>query len=227
MVCYICNEKFCVDKHDKDYINREKVKGHYTGKFTGASHLNYKVQKEISIIIHNATYDTRFMLNQLAIEFKGELNFIGDNIEKYITFSVPIKKECDNNNNNNKTITYKLKFIDSFRFMPTSLSELVYNTSGIFNSIECKSCIEQYKANSECCFVGLKNNKLIYKCKEEWKRPLNKSIENFPSIYQSCNGNLNKFAMFLRKGVYPYEHIDSWEKFNETALPSKKIFIVI
>ena len=71
------------------------------------------------------------MLNQLAKTFKGKLNCIGDNMEKYITFSVPIKKECDNN----KTVTYKLKFIDSFRFIPTSLSELVDNTSGIFNSI--------------------------------------------------------------------------------------------
>ena len=78
-------------------------------------------------------------------------------MEKYITFSVPIKKECDNN----KTITYKLKFIDSCRFMPTSLSELVDNTSGIFNSIECISCIEKIKINPECCFVGLKNNRLI------------------------------------------------------------------
>ena len=46
--------------------------------------------KEIPIIIHNATYDTYFMLNELAIEFKGELNCIGDNMVKYITFSVPI-----------------------------------------------------------------------------------------------------------------------------------------
>ena len=128
------------------------------------------------------------MLNQLAIEFNGELNCIGDNMEKYITFSVPIKKECNNSNdnNNNKTITHKLKFIDSLRFMSTLLSELVDNTSGIFNSIECKSCIEKIKINSECCFVGLKNNKLICKskkCKEEWKRPLNKLIESFSSIY--------------------------------------------
>ena len=97
------------------------------------------------------------MLSQLAIKFKGELNCIGDNMEKYITFSVPIQKECNNdnnnNNNNNKTITYTLKFIDRFRFMSTSLSELVDNTSGIFNSIECKSCIEKIKINSECCFV--------------------------------------------------------------------------
>ena len=45
--------------------------------------------------------------------------------------------------------------------MPTSLSELVDNTSGIFNSIESKSCIEKIKINSQCCFVGLRNNKLI------------------------------------------------------------------
>ena len=110
-------------------------------------------------------------------------------MEKYITFSVPIKKECDNN----KTITCKLKFIDSFRFMSDSLSKLVDITSGIFNSIECKSCIEKIKINSECCIVGLKNKILIYKCKEckeKWKRPLNKLTENFPSTYQFCEGNL-------------------------------------
>ena len=49
-------------------------------------------------------------------------------------------------------------------------------------------------------------------------------IEQFPSIYQFCNGNLNKFVLLLRKGVYPYEYMDSWEKFDETALPPKKAF---
>ena len=78
-----------------------------------------------------------------------------------------------------KKVLYKLSFIDSFRFISTSLSEPVDNMSGIFNSIECKSCIEKIKINSECCFVGLKNNRLIYKskeCKEEWKRPINELI---------------------------------------------------
>ena len=114
------------------------------------------------MIIHNTSYDTHFILNQLAIGFKGELNCIGDYMEKYIIFSVPIKKECDNN----KTIAYKLKFFDSFRFMSDSLSNLVNNTSEIINSIECKSCIEKIKINSECCYVGLKNNRLIYQCKK-------------------------------------------------------------
>ena len=150
------------------------------------------------------------MINQLAAEFKGELNCIGDNMEKYITFSVPIKKEVINNDGNKKIITCKLKFIDSYRFMTVLLSELADNMSGIFNTIECKSCIEKYKIDSE-----LKNK--CKKCKKEL-------IKKFPGIYQFCNDNLNKFVLLLRKGVYPYEYMDSWEKFNETALPPKKYF---
>ena len=42
-------------------------------------------------------------------------------------------------------------------------------------------------------------------------------------MYQFCNGD-NKFVLLLRKGVYPYEHMDSWERFNETSLPDKKAF---
>ena len=178
-ICYISKDKFCMDKDDKDDINRKKVKDHchYTGNFRGTAHnicnLKYNVPKELPIITHNASYDTHFMLNQLAIEFKGEFNCNEDSVNNYITFPVPIEKEVINNNGDKKTITYKLKFIDGFRFMSTSLSELVDNTSEIFNSVECKSCIEKMKINLECYFVGLKNNRLIYKCtecKEERKK---------------------------------------------------------
>ena len=205
--CHICEEKFCVDKDDEDYKNNKKVKDHchYTGKFRGAAHskcnLNYKVPKDIPIIIHNASYDTHFIINQLAEEFKGELNCIGENMEKYITFSVPIKKKCDNG----KTIAFKLRFIDSFRFMLTSLSERVDNTSGNFNSIECKSCTE----NSGC---------------EECKKLIERLIRKFPSVYQFCNGDLNKFILLLQKGVYPYEYMENWEKFDEITLPPKEAF---
>ena len=135
--CHI-REEICTKEDDEDYINRKKVNNHclYTGKFRGAAHdicnLRYKVPDNIPIIIHNASYDTHFIINQLAKEFKGELDCIGENMEKYITFSVPIKKKCDDG----KIIPYKLWFIDSF--ISASLSDLVDNLSGIFNSIECK-----------------------------------------------------------------------------------------
>ena len=104
---FYLNQSFALIKMMKIVLIEKKVKDHchYTWKFRGAAHskcnLKYKVLKEIQIIIHNASYDTHFMLNQLAIEFKGELNYIGDNMEKYITFSVPIKKEVNDGKKNN------------------------------------------------------------------------------------------------------------------------------
>ena len=72
-ICYTCKEKLCLDKDDKKYINRKKVKDncHNTGKFRRPAHsicdLKYKVPKEIPIIVHNASYNTHFILNQSAI----------------------------------------------------------------------------------------------------------------------------------------------------------------
>ena len=111
--------------------------------------------------------------------------------------------------------------------MSASLSELADNLSGIFYSIECKSCMEKIKINSECCFVELKNSRLIYRCKDcknEWKRPIEGKIRKFPSIYQFCNGNLNKFILLVRKGLYPYGYTDNWEKFDETTIRPKEAF---
>ena len=74
---------------------------------------------------------------------------------------VPIKKEQDNG----KTIRHKLKFIDSFRFISTSLSSLVDNLSEICKK-ECKACKERRKIKSECTFMGLKNKNCITNLKK-------------------------------------------------------------
>ena len=133
----------------------------YTGKFRGVAHnicnLRYKVLKSIPIVFHNgSTYDYHFIIKQLAKEFKGEFECLGENTEKYITFSVPLKK-----NNNSKKITYKLKFIDSDRFMSTSLSNLVHNLSEVFDK-ECKNCMKRKKIRLNCEFIGFKKNRLNY-----------------------------------------------------------------
>ena len=110
--------------------------------------------------------------------------------------------------------------------MPSKLSDLVDNLSEI-NNKDCKTCIERKNIKSECEFIGLKNNRLNYRCKEcnvTSNKSANDLIEKFPNTYQFCNGDLNKFVLLLRKGVYPYEYMDSWERFNETSLPPKKDF---
>ena len=220
-ICYICKNEF--DKSDKKHY---KVRDHchYTVKYRGAAHnicnLRYKIPKEIPVVFHNgSTYNYHFITKELVKEFDGNFECLVENTEKYITFSVPIKKKIENKD---IEITYKIKFIDSYRFMSSSLSKLVDNLSeGIHNNkcADCKSYLD---------YIKTKNEKLILKCfnwEQYYKKKFNKEIiKRFPSTYEFCNKDLNKFILLLRKGVYPYEYMDNWERFNEMSLPSKKSF---
>ena len=110
--------------------------------------------------------------------------------------------------------------------MSPSLSNLVYNLFGVYDK-ECKRCMERKKIRLNCEFIGFRNGRLNYKCKECKASPTklaNESIKNFPALYKFCNGDLNKFFLLLRKGIYPYEYIDSWERFDEKTIPPKEAF---
>ena len=60
--------------------------------------------------------------------------------------------------------------------------------------------------------------------KKKQLKPINELLKVFPNTCKFCNNDINKFILLLRKGIYPYEYIDSWERFNETTLPNKKAF---
>ena len=64
---------------------------------------------------------------------------------------MPLKKE----NDTSEKTTYKLKFIDNYRFMSTSLSNLVANLSGVYDK-EGKKCMERKRIRLNCEFIGLK-----------------------------------------------------------------------
>ena len=180
-VCYICKKEFSTDDSNKRY-HKMKDHCHYTGKYREAAHntcnLRYKVPKEIQVVFHNgSTYDYHFIIKEVAEEFEGQFECLGENIEKQITFSVPIKKELDNG----KSITYKIKFIDSFRFMASSLSSLIDNLSEGLYSDKCTDC------NSYLDYMIIKGAQLIFRC-FECKKNYNKDFNNelikrFANIY--------------------------------------------
>ena len=131
------------------------------------------MQKEIPIVFHNAsTCDYHFIIKELAKELDGNFECLGENKVKCITFSVPIKKEIRNKDKIIE-ITYKIKFIDSYRFMSTSLSKLVDNLSeGLHNNrcIDCKSYLD---------YMITKDEKLIFRCfscKKNYEKDFNKEL---------------------------------------------------
>ena len=156
-VCYICKKEF--DKSDKKH-HKVRDHCHYTGKYRAAAHnicnLRYKISKEIPIVFHNgSTYDYHFIIKELVKEFEGNFECLGENTEKYIKFSVPIKKKIENKD---IEITYKIKFIDSFRFMATSLSKLVDNLTEDIHGDKCVYC------KSDLSYMKVIDEALIFRC---------------------------------------------------------------
>ena len=221
-LCFLFKRPFLEDVK----MNYIKVRDHchYTGKYRDAPHktcnLMYNTPREIPVIFHNGSKcDYHFIMKGLAEELEGEFECLGENKEKYITFSIPIKKES----NERGIIMYRIKFIDSFRFMSTSLSNLVNNLSdGIHNAgkcAECSSCLE---------YISAKNGKLLFECfecKKRYSRKFSKKLaKNFKNTYRFCNKDIDKFMFLLKKGVYPYEYMDNWSRFDEEELPDKSDF---
>ena len=118
------------------------------------------------------------------------------------------------------------KFIDNIRSRMASLSQSIDKVSKIDKKI---SQIDKKEPENE--FIGSMRSMMgslsqsIDKVSETDKKiSLIELSEKFPNTYRFCNRDLNKFSLLLRKGVYPYEYMDSWEKFNETELPDKESF---
>ena len=84
--------------------------------------------------------------------------------------------------------------------------------------------MERKKIKSECEFIGFKNYRLIYtckKCKTRCTKSKDGLIKKLSRMYKFCNGHLNKFVLLFKKGVYPYEYMDSSERPDKEAFYSK------
>ena len=99
--------------------------------------------------------------------------------------------------------------------MLTSLSSLVDNLSEKRHSDKRNDC------KSELDHMSYEDNQLIFQCfeyKRNYMKDLNKElIKRFENTYEFCNENINRSILLLRKGVYSYKYMDSWERFNERS----------
>ena len=120
---------------------------HYRGEYRGTAHsifnLKYSTPKKILIAFHNGfDYDYHFIIKDLAEEFEKKLTCLGENTEKYITYTVPTEKEVTRIDKKGeeikKNIPYKLQFIDSTCFMAISSSNVVNNLFEGVHKTKCK-----------------------------------------------------------------------------------------
>ena len=174
--CHICFKPFSEKKRKvRDHC-------HYSGLYRGAAHfscnLQYKIPSYIPVVFHNlAGYDAHLFIRELA-KYTTGMGVIAKNTEDYISFS--IKVEVDkyvDKEGNERTKEMELRFIDSIKFMSSSLDSLVNNLA---------------RGGHE--FWGFEN----YNCRQR--------------------------ELLIRKGIHPYEYMDSWDKFKETSLPSIEKF---
>ena len=192
--CYICDSEFDECSNNP---KEHKIKDYcyYTGEYKGAVHRKCSnkcnEERQIPVVFHNGSnYDYHFVIKEKAKQVDG-LECIGENSEKYITFKALFNKQCKNG----KKVTYKLKFIDSFRFTLDSLQNFVDNLTELNKCGEC---------SKECSNYKRRNNLLIYrcnKCKKRSYKSIHTLVRRCPNVYSMCNGDLDKFLLLLRKGV--------------------------
>ena len=185
--CWICGDAFSKeDKKVRDHC-------HYTGKFRGAAHnscnILFRRPKFTPIILHNlANYDAHLFVRNLGVS-EGDIDCIPNNNEKYISFTKNVEVNrffVKEENKKTKKLEEKeivvkreLRFIDSFKFMKSSIDELT------------KDLVEK-----------------------------GDSFENTKRYFDEED----RFSLLKRKGVYPYEWLNSVDRLNETNLPPIEAF---
>ena len=174
--CHICYKPFTPrDPKVRDHC-------HYTGLYRGPAHtlcnLRYKIPSCIPVVFHNLSgYNAHLFIRELGAH-TSDMEVIAKNKEDYVSFSikVPVEKYLDKNGKE-KDKFIELRFIDSFKFMASSLDSL---TKNLVNS-----------------------GKRLF------------GFEDYSDL---------QYDLLTRKGVYPYQYVNSWNRFEETQLPPMNAF---
>ena len=175
-ICWICQKGF--DEKDKKVRDHD----HFTGKFRGAAHnkcnLQFKKPKFTPVIFHNLSgYDAHLFVKNLGVS-EGNIKCIPNNEEKYISFSKDIVVDSYEKDGKKVKVKHEIRFLDSFKFMASSLDSLAGNLA---------------------------------------RSDLSKFLQTKKEFGE-------KYELMTKKGIYPYDYMNGFEKFSERQLPAKEDF---
>ena len=169
--CHICYKPFTqTNRKVRDHC-------HYTGLYRGPTHslcnLRYKIPSYTPVVFHNLSgYDAHLFIGELGAH-TSDIKVIAKNNKDYISFSIKVPVDSyigKNGDERDKPI--ELRFIDSFKFMSSTLDSLTKSLVG--------------------------SGKRLF------------GFEDYSEL---------QYDLLTRKKVYPYEYINSWDRFEETQLP--------
>ena len=175
-ICHICFKPF----NSKEPKVRDHC--HYTGHYRGPAHslcnLRYRIPSYIPVVFHNLSgYDAHLFIKELGNNSR-DMEVIAKTKEDYISFSVDVAVDkYVNKEGNEKEKLIELRFIDSFKFMSSSLDSLTKNL--------------------------VSGGKQLF------------GFEDYSEL---------QYDLLTRKGIYPYEYMSSWDRFEETQLPPIEAF---
>ena len=199
--CWICQKKFKKDE------KKVRDHDHFTGKFRGAAHnkcnLQFKKPQFTPVIFHNLSgYDAHLFVKNLGVS-EGNIKCIPNNEEKYISFSKEIVVDSWEKDGKTFDVKHEIRFLDSFKFMASSLAGLVDNLA--------RSGMEK--------FQNLKKE-----FKENFKLLTQKGV--YPYDYMNCLEKFSETQLPIKEDFYSklndcnitdkeYKHAqDIWEKFG-------------
>ena len=123
--CYVCKGDFTNENRKvRDHCH---VSGNYRGASCNKCNLGMKLTKTIPVVFHNLKgYDSHLLLTELG-KFNKKISVIPNNMQTYMSFSIGNKTSFYDKKSGKQVEKdfMNLRFIDSFGFMSSSLSQLV------------------------------------------------------------------------------------------------------
>ena len=227
--CYLCGKDF--KSYEKMMYNHNSERPmttfefrecpvrdhcHITGKFLGMAHNSCNLSRQqrykfMPVIFHNLSgYDGHMIVREFNNNGGFDIELIPESAEKYISFDIVEKYGIKGSvedyqakyQNGDKYESMpesmcKVRFIDSFKFMSSKLETLVENLAQ--DPMNFPNLIDTLIANSNKCDNLTHEQRL-----------------KLVSKYMNDEYFMSQVKLLLRKGVYPYEWVDSYEKLSRS-----------